>query len=87
MFKRKPRNMRAQFDASEDAEVPFAIILGEEELKTGVVTVKEQRWEVVGGEKRKIANEDKGIKIARSQLIDWIKGTPTYQGWSTGKLI
>ena len=86
MFKNKPK-LRAQFDAVDSDEVPFAILLGGDELTEGTVTVKEQKWEVVNGEKRKIESEDKGVKIGRAELIDWIKSTPTYQSWSTGKLI
>ncbi|KAI9000683.1 histidyl-tRNA synthetase [Trametes punicea] len=86
MFKRKPK-VPAQFDAGAKDEVPFAIIIGEEELKEGLVTVKEQKWDFVDGKKVKIESNDKGIKIKRSELIQWIKATPTYKDWSSGKLI
>ncbi len=86
LFKNKPK-LPAQFAAGEKDEVPFAIILGGDELKEGLVTVKEQRWEFVDGEKRKVQSADQGTKVKRSELIDWIKSSPVYQGWSTGKLI
>lgn len=86
MFKNKPK-LPAQFAAGEKDEAPFAIILGGDELKEGLVTVKEQKWEVVDGEKRKIESNDKGTKVKRAELIDWLKSTATYQSWSTGKLI
>ncbi|KIP04936.1 hypothetical protein PHLGIDRAFT_31128 [Phlebiopsis gigantea 11061_1 CR5-6] len=86
LFKNKPK-LPAQFAAGEKDEAPFAVILGGDELKEGLVTVKEQRWEIVDGEKRKVQSADQGTKVKRSELISWIKSTPTYQGWATGKLL
>ena len=73
--------------AAAHPEVPFAIILGGDELKEGLVTVKEQRWEVVDGKKVKVESTDKGTKVKRAELIQWIKDTPVYKEWSSGKLI
>lgn len=87
MFKKKPKTLRAQFEAGERDEVPFAVILGGDELKEGLVTVKEQRWEFVDGHKSKVQSADQGTKVKRSDLIDWIKTSPVYQGWSSGKLM
>ena len=86
MFKAKPK-LPAQFAAGERDEVPFAIILGGDELKEGLVTVKEQRWELVDGQKRKIESNDKGTKVKRTELVQWIKDTQTFKEWSSGKLI
>ncbi|KAI0706167.1 histidyl-tRNA synthetase [Cytidiella melzeri] len=86
LFKNKPK-LPAQFAAGEKDEAPFAIILGGDELKEGLVTVKEQKWEFVNGEKTKVQSADQGTKVKRSELIEWIKSSPVYQGWSTGKLI
>ncbi|KAI0354692.1 histidyl-tRNA synthetase [Trametes cingulata] len=86
LLKAKPK-LPAQFAAGEKDEVPFAIILGGDELKEGLVTVKEQRWEFVDGKKAKVESNDKGTKVKRSELIDWLKSTPTYKDWSSGKLI
>lgn len=86
LFKNKPK-LPAQFAAGERDEVPFAIIVGGDELKQGLVTVKEQKWEFVDGEKRKVQSADQGTKVKRSELIDWLKRTQTYQSWSTGKLM
>ncbi|KAJ3547757.1 hypothetical protein NM688_g5371 [Phlebia brevispora] len=86
MFKRKPK-LPAQFDAGERDEAPFAIILGPDELKEGLVRVKEQKWEFVDGKKTKVKASDDGVKIKRSELVEWIKSTPVYQSWATGKLI
>ena len=61
-----------QFAAGERDEAPFAIILGEEELRTGLVTVKEQRWELVNGRKVKVENESKGVEVKRDELISWL---------------
>ncbi|KAF7791075.1 hypothetical protein EIP86_002036 [Pleurotus ostreatoroseus] len=86
LYKNKPK-LPAQFAAGERDEAPFAIILGGDELKEGLVTVKEQKWEFVDGEKRKVQSTDQGLKIKRAELIDWLKSTPVYQSWSTGKLL
>ena len=86
MYKAKPK-LPAQFAAGERDEVPFAIILGETELKEGLVTVKEQRWELVDGKKSKIESADQGVKVRRAELIEWIKSTAVFQSCSTGKLI
>jgi histidyl-tRNA synthetase len=86
LAKKKPK-LTAQFMAGEKDEVPFAVILGGDELKEGLVTVKEQKWEFVDGKKTKVQSADQGIKVRRDELISWIKQTPTYQGWSSGRLI
>ena len=86
MFKAKPK-LPAQFAAGEKDEVPFAIILGVDELKEGLVTVKEQKWQFVDGKKVKVESNDKGTKVKRAELIQWIKDTPTFKEWSSGKLI
>ncbi|KIJ54237.1 hypothetical protein M422DRAFT_58336 [Sphaerobolus stellatus SS14] len=72
LFKNKPK-LPKQFLAGEKDEVPFAIILGGNELKEGVVTVKEQRWELVDGTRAKVANKSEGEKVKRDELIQWLK--------------
>ena len=67
--------------------MPFAIILGGDELKEGLVTVKEQKWEFIDGKKVKVESADKGTKVKRAELIQWIKDTQTFKEWSSGKLI
>jgi len=59
--------------------VPFAIILGESELKEGMVTVKEQRWETMGGVKQKVENSSKGEKVERAKLIELLKNSEAWQ--------
>ncbi|KAG2116168.1 hypothetical protein DEU56DRAFT_748391 [Suillus clintonianus] len=86
LAKKKPK-LTAQFMAGEKDEVPFAVILGGDELKEGLVTVKEQKWEFVDGKKTKVQSADQGMKVRRDELINWIKQTQTYQGWSSGRLI
>ncbi|KAM5539957.1 hypothetical protein V8D89_006460 [Ganoderma adspersum] len=85
-LKAKPK-LPAQFAAGEKDEVPFAIILGGDELKEGLVTVKVQKWEFVDEKKVKVESADKGTKVKRAELIQWIKDTPTFKEWSSGKLI
>ncbi|KAI6104533.1 hypothetical protein EDD16DRAFT_1637715 [Pisolithus croceorrhizus] len=79
LAKKKPK-LPAQFAAAEKDEVPFDIILGADELKEGLVTVKEQKWEFV-------QSADQGIKVRREELVAWLKSTPTYLNWSSGRLI
>ncbi|KAF7976190.1 hypothetical protein HWV62_7360 [Athelia sp. TMB] len=86
LAKNKPK-LPAQFTAGEREEVPFAIILGGDELKEGLVTVKEQKWELKDGKKAKIESAEKGVKIKRAELIQWIKSTPTFAEWESGKFV
>ncbi|KAF9461940.1 hypothetical protein BDZ94DRAFT_1310139 [Collybia nuda] len=86
LAKTKPK-LPAQFAAGEKDEVPFAIILGADELKAGLVTVKEQKWELVDGKKVKIESTDKGSQVKRDDLVAWLKNTHTFSEWSTGKWI
>ena len=78
MFKNKPK-LPNQFEAGERDEVPFAIILGADELAQGLVTVKEQRWEFVDGKKQKVKDADKGTKVQRSELVGWLKTNKLWQ--------
>lgn len=86
LAKNKPK-LPAQFAAGERDEVPFAVILGGDELKAGLVTVKEQKWEFVDGKKAKVQSADQGAKVKRDELIQWLKDTKTYREWDTGKLV
>lgn len=67
--------------------MPFAVILGVDELKAGLVTVKEQKWEFVEGKKVKVQSADQGTKVKRDELIRWLKDTETYREWDSGRLI
>ncbi|KAH8987365.1 histidine-tRNA ligase [Lactarius hatsudake] len=86
LAKNKPK-LNAQFAAGERDEVPYAVILGGEELKAGLVTVKEQRWEFVDGKKAKVESTDKGTQVPRAELVQWLKATETFRDWSGGRLI
>ena len=86
LAKKKPK-LPAQFAAAEKDEVPFDIILGADELKEGLVTVKEQKWEFVDGKKTKVQSTDQGVKVRRDELVDWLKRTSIYSNWSNGRLI
>lgn len=70
-----------QFAAGEKDEVPFAVILGGDELKAGLVTVKEQRWEFKDGVKVKVESADKGTKVKRDELIAWLKNSEVWKTW------
>jgi histidyl-tRNA synthetase len=63
------------------------VILGVDELKAGLVTVKEQRWELVDGRKVKIESADKGTQVKRDGLVAWLKDTRTYEEWQSGRLV
>ena len=83
LAKSKPK-LGAQFAAGEKDEVPFAIILGGDELKAGLVTIKEQKWEFKDGKKTKIESADKGIQIRRDELVAWLKDSQIYKDWQSG---
>ncbi|KAF9523078.1 histidyl-tRNA synthetase [Crepidotus variabilis] len=84
LAKNKPK-IALQFAAGERDEVPFAVILGTDELKAGLVTVKEQRWEFKEGKKVKIESAEKGTQVKRSELVQWLKNSGTWKEWDTGK--
>jgi len=81
LAKAKPK-LAAQFAAGEKDEVPFAIILGTDELKAGLVTVKEQKWEFKDGKKVKIESADKGTQVRRDELVKWLKERDTWKEWN-----
>lgn len=56
-------------------ELPFAII-DTDELAAGLVTVKEQKWELM--------DADKGTQVKRIELVEWLKGTETRKEWNEG---
>ncbi|TFK56420.1 histidyl-tRNA synthetase [Heliocybe sulcata] len=86
LAKSKPK-LPAQFAAGEKDEVPFAVILGADELRAGLVTVKEQRWEMVEGQgKRKVESADKGTQVQRAELIEWLKGREGWKAWQGGEI-
>lgn len=86
LAKRKPK-FNTQLDAGDRDRVPFAIILGGDELKQGLVRVKEQRWEMRDGEKKKIESADKGELVKRAELIEWLQSSAPYLEWKTGNWI
>ena len=87
LAKRKPKGMAPQFAAGERDEVPFAIIVGGDELKQGIVTVKQQKWIIVDGKKVKEQSDDKGVQVKRAELVQWIRDSEVYKLWESGRLI
>lgn len=87
LAKKKPK-LPAQFLAGERDEVPFAVILGENEVREGYVMVKQQKWEMVDGKKVKVLAEgdEKGEKVERKELVAWLRGTRTWKDWEEGLL-
>lgn len=84
LAKNKPK-LPAQFAAGERDEVPFAIILGGDELKQGLVTVKEQKWKLEDGKKVKVESSDKGTQVRRDGLVTWLKASETYTAYREGR--
>jgi len=85
LAKTKPK-LQTQFAAGEKDEVPFAVILGTDELKQGLVRVKEQRWELVDGKKVKIESTSMGTQVRRDELVRWLRETETWKEWTDIKL-
>ncbi|KAF9007955.1 histidine-tRNA ligase [Cyathus striatus] len=83
LAKNKPK-LPTQFAAGEKDEVPFAIILGVDELKEGLVTVKKQRWEIVEGKKEKMTSSNKGEQVRRDELVKWLKESETWKECNSG---
>lgn len=68
MYKSKPKTQK-QFEIVDRDQIPFAIILGPEELKSGHVRIKEQV-----GKEGNLAIQDKcGVVVERSQMISLLK--------------
>jgi len=70
LYKAKPK-ARPQFEVIDRDQIPFAVIIGGNELKEGKIRVKEQ----VGKEEAEgKTEEDKdGILIDRSEMVQFIK--------------
>ena len=49
------------------------------------MTVKEQQWEFKEGQKKKVEIKDKGIKVKRSELVQWLKQSETWKAWESTK--
>lgn len=65
MWKKKPK-LPQQFKAAESAGVPLAVIVGEDELKQGMVKIK-----VMGAEEGDPAKE--GVLVKRDELVEEIR--------------
>jgi histidyl-tRNA synthetase len=71
MYKVKPK-LQPQFETVDRDGIPFAVIIGANELKEGVVRVKDQNRtkEELEKEEGGAAN---GRVIKREELIGWLK--------------
>lgn len=68
LYKAKPKAAK-QFEAIDRDKIPFAVIIGSNELKDGKVRVKEQL-----GKEGTATSEDKdGQLIDRAAMVDFIK--------------
>jgi len=69
MYKTKPK-LRAQFEYCEKELIPFAVLVGPDELKEGFVRVKEQKGKEAATTEG-AASEGEKVKI--QELAAWIK--------------
>ncbi|KAI9215777.1 anticodon-binding protein, partial [Blastocladiella britannica] len=65
LFKRKPK-LQAQFNQCDKDQIPFAVILGPEELKQGQVKIKDMRAKSEG-------EDAAGVMVSRESMIDEIQ--------------
>lgn len=65
MYKAKPK-LQKQFEVVDREQVPYAIIIGPDELKEGFVRVKEQKGKDASG------NSD-GVQVKRDELVSWLR--------------
>jgi histidyl-tRNA synthetase len=65
MYKAKPK-LQKQFEVVDKEQIPYAVIIGPDELKEGFVRVKEQKGKDASG------NSD-GEKVKRDDLVFWLK--------------
>ena len=47
-----------------------------------MVTVKEQKWDLIEGKKVKIESADKGTQVKRDELVYWLKTSETWKEWT-----
>lgn len=66
MYKVKPKGARAQFDVIDRESIPFAVIIGSDEVSNGMVKIKEQA-------KAKEDVEANGVDVSRKEMISWLK--------------
>lgn len=67
-YKAKPK-LQKQFEVVDKDQIPFAVIIGPDELKEGFVRIKEQK----GKEANEASANAEGEKIKREELISWLK--------------
>lgn len=67
MYKAKVK-LAAQWEYCDKEMIPFAVLVGPDELKNGCVRVKEQRGKGAEGA------ADKGELVKIDELAAWVKG-------------
>ena len=78
MYKTKPKNIKLQFDVVDKESIPFAVILGADEVRSGTVRIKDQtrtkeelaKAEAEGGEGGSSPN---GELVQRGEMVGWIR--------------
>lgn len=78
MYKNKPKNIKLQFDVIDKESIPFAVIIGADEIASGNIRIKDQtrtkeelaQAEAVGAVEGASPN---GELVKREEMIEWIK--------------
>lgn len=78
MYKTKPKNIKLQFDVVDKEAIPFAVIVGGDEIRSGTVRIKDQTRtkdelaaaEAVSGEEGSSPN---GELVQRAEMVEWIR--------------
>lgn len=64
MYKLKPK-LQAQFTVCDKEQIPFAVIIGKDELESGVVKIKDMQ--------NKNENEGGGVTVKREEMVEFLK--------------
>lgn len=66
-YKLKPK-LQTQFNTCDREQIPFAVIMGPDELKEGLVKIKDMRKD------REVSEEEKaGVVVKRSEIVEELK--------------
>lgn len=66
-YKAKPK-WQKQFEIVDKEQIPFAVIIGPDELREGIVRVKEQKGKDASG-----GEADNGEQVKREELVAWLR--------------
>jgi histidyl-tRNA synthetase len=73
MYKVKPKNIKVQFDIVDRDKIPFAIIVGTNEIDGGTVRIKEQHQVEVSQQLVESGEKDSnGSEVQRTEMCGWL---------------